>query len=80
VSYAGKISNRFFVGQVTDVDVKCYEMTFQRKGDNYDSVFAFPSKEDESWVEEEQIVEKLQVPTIDQRNNYHFCNPIIKTE
>jgi hypothetical protein len=31
VPYAGKRSNRFFLGQVTGVDVKYYEMTFLKK-------------------------------------------------
>jgi uncharacterized GH25 family protein len=55
VSYAGKRSNRFCVGQVTDVDIKCYKMTFLRKSDDNGKIYAFPSK-DKYWVEEEQSV------------------------
>jgi hypothetical protein len=60
-SYGGKRSTRFYVGQVTDVDVKCYEMTFLRKSDDNGKIFAFPSKENKYCIEEEQIVEKLEV-------------------
>jgi hypothetical protein len=41
-----KKSNRFFVGQVTDVDVKCYKMTLLRKSGDNGKIFAFPPKED----------------------------------
>jgi hypothetical protein len=44
---------------VTDVDVKCYEMTFLRKSYDNSQIFAFPSKEDKYWMGEEQIVENL---------------------
>jgi hypothetical protein len=67
------------VGQVTDVDVKCYEMKLLIKSDDNGKIFAFLSKEDRYWVEEEQIIEKLQIG-IDQRNKYHFCDPIIEVE
>jgi hypothetical protein len=65
---------------VTDVDVKCYEMTFLRKSDDNSKIFAFPTKEDKYWVEKEQIAEKLQVPTTDQRKNDYFCHHIIEVE
>jgi hypothetical protein len=52
LSYAGKSSNRFFVGQVIVVDVKCYKMIFLRKNYDNDKIFAFPPKEDKYWVEE----------------------------
>jgi hypothetical protein len=55
-------------------------MMFLRKNYDNDEIFAFPSKEEKCQVQEEQTVEKLQVPIIDQRNKYHFCDPIIKAE
>jgi hypothetical protein len=77
---AGKeVTDSWWV-RISDVDVKCYEMTFLRKSDNNGKIFVFHSKEDKYWVEEEPIVDKLQVPTTDQRNKYHFCNPITKAE
>jgi hypothetical protein len=53
-------------------------MTFLRKVMIMVKYLPFRS-EGKYWVEEEQTVEKLQVPTADQRSKYHFCNPIIKT-
>lgn len=66
------------MGQVIDVDVKCYEMTFLRKSDENGKIFALPSKY-KHWVQE-QSAEKLQVPTTDQRDKKYFCIPILKAE
>jgi hypothetical protein len=57
VPYAGNRSNRFFVVQVTDVDVKCCEMTFLRKSDDNVKSLHFPQE---------------NVPIIDQRNSTTF--------
>jgi hypothetical protein len=46
----GKEVIYFFLGQVADVDIKCYEMTFLRKSEDDGKILAIPSKEDKHWV------------------------------
>jgi hypothetical protein len=53
-------------------------MTFLTKSDDNGKICEFPIKEDRYCVEKEQIMEKLQVRTMDKKKKCQFCDAIMK--
>jgi hypothetical protein len=67
------------VSQVSDVDLKFCEMTVLRKSGDNGKIFTFPWREVKYWVQE-QVVEKLQASSIDQKTKHNFYVPVMKVE
>jgi len=68
-----------YIGQVRTVDGDAAEVAFLRKHDKEGLMFSFPSREDISWVELDQIIETLEQPTISKRDHYRFSKPVAAT-
>ena len=79
MKFCGKKSIQMYVGQVRTVDEDAAEVAFLGKHDKEGLVFSFPSREDISWIDLDQIVETLEQPTISKRDHYCFCKPVAAT-
>ncbi|XP_067247442.1 uncharacterized protein [Chanodichthys erythropterus] len=76
ICYKGKKSSREFVGLVTDLDSDGLEIQFLRRNDEMGFVYILPTKEDKSWVEKGQIIQRLS-PFLDNRGRYHFKEAVL---
>ena len=75
VKFLTKKSRKYFVAQITGVHSDGYTMTFLRRQGST-SLF-INCDEEESYVEQDQIMAALPYPTLDNRNRCSFQNDII---
>ena len=79
-----KSENKVFLGQCTDKHTdheneKVVPFAFLRAKDSEKTQFAFKTN-DNSWVDEHDVVAKLDAPVMDNRGRYMFDRPILVNE
>ena len=81
--HTNKSENKVFLGQCTDKHTdkneKVVKFAFLRAKDSEKTVFAFKTN-DNSWVDEHDVVAKLDAPVMDNRDRYMFDGPILVNE
>ena len=76
VQFETKRSKKIFVGLVLQKEQDEYEVKFLRSCNTQKRSFTFREPEDISWIEPGQILSKLAMPTMGNRDTYVFGNDV----